>query len=66
MFEESDRVDDEFAASMLPPLPKIVVLDFSLVSGMDGSAVDVRFVSKKVLDHYIVFLHTYFVVFDYR
>ena len=38
MFEESDAEDNE---SDLPPLPKVVLLDFSLVPGIDGSAVDV-------------------------
>lgn len=38
MFEEPDEGVDEL---LLPPCPKIVILDFSLVTGMDGSAVDV-------------------------
>lgn len=38
MFEETQGVTDEL---LLPPFPRIVVLDLTLVSGMDGSAVDV-------------------------
>lgn len=41
MFEETEKDKDELDATFLPPFPKIVVLDFSLVPGMDGSAVDV-------------------------
>ena len=40
MFDDTEG--DEWEASYLPPpMPKIVILDFSLVPGMDGSAVDV-------------------------
>lgn len=38
MFEEPNEGTDEF---FLPPFPKVVILDFSLVTGVDGSAVDV-------------------------
>jgi ABC-type transporter Mla MlaB component len=38
MFED---VDDEVDMDFLPPFPKIIVVDFSLVTGMDSSAVDV-------------------------
>jgi sulfate permease, SulP family len=41
MFEETEDEKDRRDDFDLPPLPKVVVLDFSLVSGMDGSAVDV-------------------------
>lgn len=37
MFDDVDMIDDEF----LPPKPKYVVLDLSIVSGMDMSAIDV-------------------------
>jgi len=38
MFEETpDETDD----ILLPPFPKVIVIDLSLVSGMDSSAVDV-------------------------
>ncbi len=46
MFEEIDEDADELDASLFPPLPKVLVLDFSLVPGIDGSAVDVSFVGQ--------------------
>jgi SulP family sulfate permease len=41
MFEDIDEEKDEIETSLFPPIPKVLVLDFSLVPGMDGSAVDV-------------------------
>ena len=38
MFEDPQDDDDD---SVLPPLPRFVILDFSLVTGMDTSTVDV-------------------------
>lgn len=41
MFEEVDEDSDEMDVAFFPPIPKVLVLDFSLVPGIDGSAVDV-------------------------
>lgn len=42
MFEAIDEEKDEIETiSSFPPIPKVLLLDFSLVPGMDGSAVDV-------------------------
>jgi MFS superfamily sulfate permease-like transporter len=41
MFEETEAEKERRDSFEVPPLPKVVVLDFSLVPGMDGSAVDV-------------------------
>lgn len=45
MFEEIDEEKFEYGASSFPPIPKVLLLDFSLVPGMDGSAVDVSLLS---------------------
>jgi len=46
MFEDVSDVENSY----LPPIPKIVVLDFALVSGIDGSAVDVSsFITASVI-----------------
>lgn len=41
MFAVVDHDQESLESSPLPPIPKVLLLDFSLVSGMDGSAVDV-------------------------
>lgn len=53
MFEKTEDDEDRRDAFELPPIPKVVVLDFSLVPGMDGSAVDV---SLKRNAHVIAYL----------
>ena len=41
MFEEVDATQSERLDFSLPPLPKVLVLDFSLISGFDSSTVDI-------------------------
>lgn len=41
MFEEVDQTQSERLDFPLPPVPKILVLDLSLVTGMDTSTVDI-------------------------
>ena len=40
MFDDQDQVESLDAAMTLPPMPKHLIIDFQLVTGMDTSAVD--------------------------
>ena len=50
MFEEVDN--EEAMESEIPPLPKFVILDLTLVTGMDTSTVDVFLQMKELCSRY--------------
>ena len=50
MFDEVS--EEEEIASLLPPLPKYLIVDLSLVTGIDASAVDVFCESVSICKSY--------------